>query len=73
MLAESSLPPSDKSICRSTSAAAAWIYTLGLLQRIRGTASSPIHSEERDHRLKATSPERGDLWYPGRRSQADTQ
>ena len=48
-------------------------YALGLLQRIGGTASSPIHSEKRDHRLKATSPEQGDLREPGRRSKADTQ
>lgn len=48
-------------------------YALGLLQRIGGTASSPIHSEKRDHRLKATSPEQGDLQEPGRRSKADTQ
>ncbi len=33
---------------------------LGLLQQIRGTTSSPIHSEKRDHRLKATSLERGE-------------
>ncbi len=33
---------------------------LGLLQQIRGTTFSPIHSEKRDHRLKATSPERGE-------------
>ena len=34
------------------------LYVLGFLQQIRGTTSSPIHSEKRDHRLKATSPER---------------
>ena len=32
-------------------------YVLGFLQQIRGTTSSPIHSEKRDHRLKATSNE----------------
>ena len=35
-------------------------YALGLLQRIRGTASSLIHSEKWDHSLKATSLERGE-------------
>ena len=36
------------------------LYVLGFLQQIRGTTSAPIHSEKRDHRLKATSPERGE-------------
>lgn len=48
-------------------------YALALLQRIGGIASSPIYSKKRNHHLKGMSPERGDMWHPGRHSQADTQ
>lgn len=59
MSTESSLRLSEMSICGATSAAAAaWIFALGFLQRVRDTALSPIHSEKRDHRLQATSSER---------------
>lgn len=54
------MPPSEIFVRRATSAAAAWIFALLLLQRIRGTASSTVLSRRRDRRLEVTSPERGD-------------
>lgn len=35
-------------------------YALGFLQQIKGTTSSPIHNEKRDHRLKTTLSERNE-------------